>query len=110
MYTLYTLYTIHHTHKYTYLSFNWNIHLYHLIETVFDGKIHGMGEERKKSIRFKYASKYCVEFWEVQKLPFKASNSLFINSATYINNNCMLTNFQKTKERYKEYSLRYKAN
>lgn len=109
---IYVLYAHKHTHPYyiyniqiynvyvyvyyTYLSSNWNIRLYHLIETVFDSKIHSTGEE-KKSIRLKYASKYCVEFWEIQKLPLKTRK--FINSATYIDNNCILTNWQKTKER-----------
>lgn len=71
-------------------------------------KFMAWGKREKKSIRFKDAFKYCVEFREIQKLPFKASK--FINSATYIDNNCILTNFQKTKERYKEHPLRNKAN
>lgn len=93
-----------HTHTCTYLCFNWYIHLYHSIETVFDGEFRCMGKVEKS--QFAWNILLSISFNSEKPKSSRLKIRKLINLAAYIDNNCILTNLQKTMERCKKHLLR----
>lgn len=102
---------IHTPYASIYLWFNWSIHLCHLIETVFDGNTHAMGRERERKNQFVLNMLPSIVLNSRKYKSSRLKTRKFINSAACIDNNCISTNLQKTKERYiRKHPLRDKAN